>query len=293
MDYNISLVGGDLRNSALASMLAADGCNVKVFGIQPGNVAMDENITFCENMSELFENTDALIGPVPLSRDGGKTFNSPLFEHDIPISEFLSLPYNNFTFIAGKIPPVITEFLDAKKIIYEDILLRDDFAILNSVPTAEGTVQIAMEELPCTLWNMKVLVLGAGRVGRQLAVLLKAMGAKVTVAVRKGKDAAWVISNQMDHCCYDFDGKNIEDYRLICNTVPALVVDETMLKNVGSNSLIIDLASDNGGVDYRYALSHGIKVIHALSLPGKVAPETAAENLKRVIYNILTEVKKR
>lgn len=293
MDYNISLIGGDLRNAALASMLAADGCNVRIFGIQPGNVAQDRNITFCTNMSDLFDGIDALIGPVPLSRDSGKTFNSPLFDHDIPISKFLTLPHSDFTFIAGKIPTEITDILNEKNIIYEDILVRDDFAILNAVPTAEGTVQIAMEELPSTIWNMKVLVLGAGRVGRHLALLLKAMGAKVTVAVRKGKDAAWVISNQMDHCCYDFDGKNIEDYRLICNTVPAVVIDENMLKMVGSNALIIDLASDNGGVDYRYALSHGIKVIHALSLPGKVAPETAAENLKRVIYNILAEVKKR
>jgi len=293
MDYNIALIGGDLRNSALASMLAADGCNVKIFGIQPESVESNDRITFCEGMNDLFENTDVVIGPVPLSRDKGVTFNSPLFERDIRVCDFLRLIPDGCTFIAGKIPLSVTDFFDTKNIVYEDILLRDDFAILNAVPTAEGTVQIAMEELPSTLWNMKVLVLGAGRVGRHLATLLKAMGAKVTVAVRKGKDAAWVISNQMDHCCYDFDGKNISDYRLICNTVPAVVLDENLLSRVAANSLIIDLASDNGGVDYCYALSHGIKVIHALSLPGKVAPETAAENLKRVIYNILAEVKKR
>lgn len=293
MDYNVALIGGDLRNSALASMLAADGCNVKIFGIQPESVEQNEKIVFCDSINDLMENTDAVIGPVPLSRDKGKTFNAPLFDRDISIQTFLDSVCDKSVFIAGKIPSDLTEVLKSKNVIYEDILSRDDFAILNSVPTAEGTAQIAMEELPCTLWNMKVLVLGAGRVGRQLAMLLKAMGAHVTVVVRKGKDAAWVISNQMDHCCYDFDNKQIEEYRLICNTVPAVVLDENILKKVNRNSLIIDLASDNGGVDYCYALSHGIKVIHALSLPGKVAPETAAENLKRVIYNILAEVKKR
>ena len=92
---------------------------------------------------------------------------------------------------------------------------------------------------------------------------------------------------------YATENKLIDEYRLICNTVPAVILGENILSKVNRNALIIDLASDNGGVDYCYALSHGIKVIHALSLPGKVAPETAAENLKRVICNILAEVKKR
>lgn len=293
MDYNIALIGGDLRNAALASMLAQDGCTVKIFGVQPDSIEANEKISFCESLVELFDNTDAVIGPVPVSRDKGETFNAPLSDRDIAVKAFMWDSYGEYVFIGGKIPPELSDYFNSNNIVYEDILLRDDFAILNAVPTAEGTVQIAMEELPCTLWNTNVLVLGAGRVGRHLATLLKAMGAKVTVAVRKGKDAAWVISNQMDHCCYDFDGKDISDYRLICNTVPAVVLDESILAHVSKNALIIDLASDNGGVDYCYALSHGIKVIHALSLPGKVAPETAAENLKRVIYNILAEVKKR
>lgn len=293
MDYNIALIGGDLRNQALCSMLAKDGCNVKVFGIQPMYLESCENIVFCKNINELLSDVDALIGPVPLSRDNGKTFNAPLFDRDIPINELTSFSQGRFTFIAGKITPELRDFFDINNRSYADILDRDDFAILNAVPTAEGTLQLAMEELPCTIWNMKVLVLGAGRVGRHLAMLLQSMGAKVTVAVRKGKDAAWAVSNRMDHCCYDFSGKNLDEYRLICNTVPAVVVDENMLKQINRNALVIDLASDNGGVDYHYALSNGIKVIHALSLPGKVAPETAAENLKRVIYNILAEVKKR
>ncbi|MBQ8828388.1 MAG: dipicolinate synthase subunit DpsA, partial [Clostridia bacterium] len=117
-------------------------------------------------------------------------------------------------------------------------------------------------------------------------------GADVTVAVRKGKDAAWTVSNGMKYCGYNFKDGNISDFRLICNTVPAVVLDKTALDCVKKNSLIIDLASDSGGVDYYYALSNNIKVIHALSLPGKVAPETAAENIKRVIYNIIAEDKK-
>ena len=37
--------------------------------------------------------------------------------------------------------------------------------VANAVPTAEGAVQVAMEELPFTLHSARVLILGFGRVG--------------------------------------------------------------------------------------------------------------------------------
>lgn len=292
MDYNIALVGGDLRSASLASMLAEDGCFVKTFGLSFPDEKYTSAFTVCKSIAEATDGCSVAVGPIPFSRDGGKTLNTPLYDKDIQAAALLEALGKVKIFIAGRIPGFLRDELSASGIIVEDVLERDDFAVLNSVPTAEGTVQIAMEELPATLWNMKVLVLGAGRVGRQLAQLLKMMGADVTVAVRKGKDAAWAVSNKMSYCGYDFTKGLTGDFRLICNTVPALVLDGKALSYVRKDALIIDLASDSGGVDYCYALTNGVKVIHALSLPGKVAPETAAENIKRVIYNIIAEDKK-
>ena len=44
-----------------------------------------------------------------------------------------------------------------------------------------------------------------------------------------------------------------------------------------------------GGVDYEAAQKFDIKAIHALSLPGKVAPKTAGEIIKNTIYNMIEE----
>ena len=54
--------------------------------------------------------------------------------------------------------------------------------------------------------------------------------------------------------------------------------------------LIIDLASNPGGVDRVASKKLGIKTIWALSLPGKVAPLTSAEFIRDTIYNILKEM---
>ena len=52
---------------------------------------------------------------------------------------------------------------------------------------------------------------------------------------------------------------------------------------------MIDLASLPGGVDFSAAQELGLKAVQALSLPGKTAPESAAEIIKQTVYTILEE----
>jgi dipicolinate synthase subunit A len=60
-----------------------------------------------------------------------------------------------------------------------------------------------------------------------------------------------------------------------------------VLCSVEGDALIIDLASMPGGVDDGFAASKSIKVIHALSLPGKTAPVTAGKNIADAVIRIL------
>ena len=82
------------------------------------------------------------------------------------------------------------KYLPPKDLNFYDYAKREDFAYLNAVPTAEGAIQLAMEELPVTLAGAHCLVTGYGRVARALSELLVAMRANVTVAVRKCADSA-------------------------------------------------------------------------------------------------------
>ena len=56
--------------------------------------------------------------------------------------------------------------------------------------------------------------------------------------------------------------------------------------------LLIDLASNPGGIDKKTVKERNLKLIWALALPGKVAPVTTAEFIKDTIYNILKEIYK-
>ena len=72
-----------------------------------------------------------------------------------------------------------------------DYYSREELSVYNSVPTAEGAIAIAMNELPVTISGCSAQVIGYGRVGRTLAAALRGLGASVTVYARREADIAW------------------------------------------------------------------------------------------------------
>ena len=126
---------------------------------------------------------------------------------------------------------------------------RDDFAILNALPTAEGAIECAMREYEGTISGSKCLVTGFGRIGKILAHKLVLLGANVTVSARKPSDLAYVKA-------LGYNALNTENLRTVkrfdiaFNTIPRLIFDRELLMNTDTNTLIIDLASLPGGVDF-------------------------------------------
>ena len=70
-----------------------------------------------------------------------------------------------------------------------------------------------------------------------------------------------------------------------------MIFDAHTLARIAQNAIVIDLASMPGGVDLRSAERLGIKTVHALSLPGKVAPKASGIIIKNAVYNIIREEK--
>ena len=81
----------------------------------------------------------------------------------------------------------------------------------------------------------------------------------------------------------------LSGFPLVFNTVPASVLGAAELAKLPSDALVIDLASQPGGIDLAAVPPSGIRIIHALSLPGKVAPVTASVAVRDTIYAILSE----
>ncbi len=169
-----------------------------------------------------------------------------------------------------------------------DLLGREDFAVANAQPTAEGAVQVAMENYEDTILGSRCLVIGYGRIGRILSKMLKALNADVDVATRSAEKAEYIRA----------DGNvpvnmtellTLGGYDIVFNTVPAVVIDKKLLRRSDSDTLIVDLASAPGGVDFDAAESLGFTAIPALSLPGKCSPAAAGRIISDTILTVLGE----
>ncbi len=280
-----AVVGGDLRAAYLAGLLAQDGYKVITAGLD--GTDLPPCVTGCTNITQAVSLADCVILPLPFTTDGN-TLNAPFSRVRIQPEQVLGGLTSAQFVVAGGLPAAWQMQLAANGVTVHDYLAREELAILNSVPTAEGAVQLAMEELPITLRGARVLVTGYGRVARTLAALLQAMGASVTVAARRCEDrAAATVAGYQSITVEAMTQAG--DFDVIFNTVPAMLFDADVLKKLDPSTLLIDLASRPGGVDFDAAAALRLKTVWALSLPGRVAPKTAADILKRTILNMLAE----
>ncbi|MGI6264163.1 MAG: dipicolinate synthase subunit DpsA [Acutalibacteraceae bacterium] len=280
-----AVIGGDLRSAYLAGELVADGYNVITSGFD--GTDLPPCVTGCTNPSQAIALADAVILPLPVTVEPD-TLNAPFSRVRITLDQVLGAVAPSQPVFGGSVSDRLKKECEARGLAVYDYLQREELAVQNAVPTAEGAVQLAMEELPVTLRGARCLVTGYGRVARTLARLLVAMGARVTAAVRRPEQAAWAEAEGCDTIGPDALAK-AGDFDVIFNTVPALLFDQAVLAALNRDTLLIDLASRPGGVDLTAAADAGIKTIWALSLPGRVAPKTAGRILKTTILHMLKE----
>lgn len=283
----ITMLSGDLRELELAKTLLDYEVDLRLVGFPPMSVI--SRAKHFADAVEAVRGAKFVLGPMSNTDMDGRIFNRLDQLDPIDLVEVIKhLPKETYLLI-GVAKPIIVEMASKHQIKIIETAEIDDIAILNSIPTAEGAIQLAMEELPITIHSSKCLVVGYGRCGMTLARSLAALGAKVTVASRKAADIARII--EMGYTPLPLaDLYSQVDFDVIFNTVPALVLTKQYLKKLSRSVLIIDIAASPGGVDYNTANDLGIKAILALSLPGKVAPITAGQILSDCIPRLLIEL---
>ncbi len=286
MFKTISVIGGDLRQITLARMLLDDGYDVIIYGFTKD--IQTDGIPSADTIRRALS-SDIIILPVPVTFDN-RTINMPFCDTELSIEDITDNINPLSLVFGGRISEYISARLTARGIMHRDYMKRDELAIRNAVPTAEGAIEIAISETPITIHGSKCLVLGYGKVGKILAHSLDGLGAETYVEARKYADLALIEGHGCIPLTMNETKANIDRFDIIFNTIPALVLDENILKNVRPDTLIIDLASKPGGVDFQTAKELGLRVIWALSIPGRTAPVTAGIIIKDTITNILSEL---
>ena len=288
-DLNIVVIGGDARYIEVIKQLSTSVRNIWLVGFERKHFSQ-ANVHHTTLFHVDFSKTDAILLPVSGTSEDGKVELAPYAEEELFIfDEHIAQTPTHCTIYTG----ISNFYLDVITQKHERTLIRlfarDDLAIMNSIPTAEGALQIAMEQTDRTIHGARVYVLGFGRVGMTVARLFQNVGARVSVSARKPSHRARIMELGLHPVTLEDIKKEVANTDICINTIPQQIITADILSSFHPSSLIIDLASQPGGVDFTYAAKKGIQTIHALGLPGKVAPHSAGQFIVDTLIPLLKE----
>lgn len=264
-----SVIGGDLRLSNLAKTLANDENEVYVFGMEKDkNIINDDRIKKCKNINETIEKSNTIITSIPFLKDENEVYAT--FSDDIiQLDDLIENNHKNKTLIAGSISENAKEKLEASYGKVIDIMNEEELVILNTIATAEGAVDVAIQNTDITIHGSQVLILGFGRVAKEVANKFHGLSANVTCAARKKSDLAWAKALGYGAVnIYDLR-EDLKQYDIIINTIPQMIIDKEEMQYMNKNVLLIDLASSPGGINTNDAQKLRLKFVWALALPRK------------------------
>jgi dipicolinate synthase subunit A len=184
--------------------------------------------------------------------------------------------------VAGYVDPAWAARLAVPVVTYRE---RDPFAWANAVPTAEGAIAWALEARPDVLQGLVATVVGFGRVAQILVPRLAGIGLTVRVAVRDR--AAQAHAAALGYRGGPIDQDAFSHAALVFNTVPVPILTAALLERLPSDARVLDMASPPGGLTAEARRLLGERLEWQPSLPGRIAPVTAAAVVHAALRDIV------
>lgn len=254
------IVGGDKRHAELAGLARARGWHVMSMAL-PGSLPCTAQ-------------ADAVVLPMPYAKDG--LVPAPLCSAAPAIADVMEHAKPGARIYCGGADEALYALAGQRGQKVIDLYADEAFARRNALPSAEGAIYALMRERVEMLSGAHVLIVGFGRLGQALALMLNGMGAHVRVAARRAESRA--LASMMGCEAVDMDALHlaVKGVSAAFNTVPARVMGERVLLNMDADAIIVETASAPYGVDFDSARALGVRVLREGAIPGRYCPRTAA-----------------
>lgn len=228
--------------------------------------------------SDELEKYDNIILPFPSKKE-----NIGLLSEKEKLSDYIS---QRQTVIGGMIDVEIKDDLEAFDIKYTDYFQSEAYIIKNAYITCQGAMKELLNNTSDYLVGKNVLITGFGRIGKSLALMLKALGLRVCVAARREEVLVDAASLGFDVLKISKLKSTLFYFDYIFNTVPSKIIEDIDIEHLRADATYFELASSPYGADREVFDKLGKKHIPAAALPGKHFPQAVAEN----IYSFITSV---
>ena len=164
----ILICGGDERSVLLAGMLKNDGHEVLCFCLD--RAQLPDGVRAVSSP----EQADAVILPVP-AEDAHGLLNAPLGSQPCRTEHILDCAGRGTVIIGGRISAQLKVSAAERGQSCRDYMRCPNFTVKNAAITAEGAVSELMRRARSALCDMRILVVGWGRIGKLLINKLSAL----------------------------------------------------------------------------------------------------------------------
>ena len=230
------------------------------------------------------KNKKAVVLPIP------SVVNGMINSNDISYESFVdSLDKECVVFAFCIQDTDFADLLEENGIRYFDCYLCEELAQKNAYATAQGVLKYILLETKTMINKKRILISGYGRTGKAICNYLHALGADITVVVRRKKYINMLKKQNIKGVFYEDLKQDKIYFDYLINTVAVTVIDRDIIENLNINCKILEIASKPYGVDFEEARKRDIKVEILPSLPSKAAPESAGEFIADTIDNIIKE----
>lgn len=276
LKFDFAVIGGDMRQVYLAEYLLECGCRVCKYALCVD--IPDSSCYAASSLSEAVSNAETVLAPIPINKS-----------KEIPLSLLPDMLREGQSFFAGCIPRDFQEKVFSKGIFVSDLMKDEILTVKNSIATAEGAIAEAIQKSSRNLHGSRCLVLGYGTCGKTLVSYLTGMFCHVTVCARRPGIRAEAETLTGKAIAPEALKEHADSFDFIFNTIPAPILDRSLLKSLRKQALIIDIASAPGGVDFAAARDLGISAYLCPGLPGRYAPRSSAHAIAEAVFRILKE----
>ena len=219
-----------------------------------------------------------VILPIPSTKDGRLIHGT-----DIPLSESLSCVEGGSVVVAYAPPDTYLSLARDRGARVLDLSLDEDFLLENAELTAVGTLSYILKNATRAPREMKIGIIGYGRIGKALSRILLFLGCGVRIYTSKISTAISLAEDGIDS--YSTEGEesfsdSLSDIDILINTAPKDMSALFSGGRIPAGKRVIELASGNN-----FAGVRGIEKLPAL--PERAFPESAGESIFRAIRRFI------
>lgn len=271
---SILTVGGDLRYAHMTRLAAAQSMEIAAVGL--------ENCPFSLPCAppEAIVRADVLILPNPF-RTGPVL---PYAARPIGLSDIAAAAGRGAVLLLSD-TAALPEDLPGNNLI--DLSQDPVYALYNAHLTAEGAAAAAAQASERALMGSMCLVIGYGKIGRRLSMLLHAMGADTAAAARSEPARALIRTDGISAFSMNDLPALLPRADFIFSTPPACVLPEPLLRLIRPDAHLMDLASPPYGFDLALAKSLSLNAVRENGLPGRYCPLSAGTALLAAVSRAL------